>query len=114
MSIDTSTLENEIVTDLTAELNKQPTFDAQSLASKVKNAVREVMQRRNYGATSYKEQQILDDLQQFYSVIRNLALYDFSQIGAPFEESHSENSTNRSWVKRESLLGSVCAFVEVL
>ena len=113
-NIDTSVLVATIVADLSIELSTQPTFSPEVLESKVKNAINEVMLKRNYKATKYNEEQILDDLCRYYPVIRNVALYDFAQIGAPFEDSHNENSTSRSWVKRESLFASVVAFVDVL
>ena len=108
-------LQEEIIAELTIELSGQPTFNADVLAVKVKSAIREVKNRRNYQATSYTDEQIEKDLyDNYYSTIKNLALYDFAQIGAPFENSHSENSIGRSWVSRDEILRSVHAFVQVL
>ena len=107
-------LEQEVIAELTIELQGQPTFNAEVLKAKVRNAIREVKMKRNYIATSYTEQQIEQDLYNYYSVIKDVALYDFAQIGAPFESSHSENSTSRSWVERDELFKSVHAFVKVL
>lgn len=108
-------LQNEIVAELTVELSGQPTFNVEVLTVKVKGAIREVKNRRNYQATSYTDEQIEQDLyNNYYSTIKNLALYDFAQIGAPFESSHSENSIGRSWVNRDEILRSVHAFVQIL
>ena len=108
-------LQEEIIAELTIELSGQPTFNADVLAVKVKSAIREVKNRRNYQATSYTDEQIEKDLyDNYYSTIKNLALYDFAQIGAPFESSHSENSTSRSWVSRDEIFKGVHAFVQVL
>lgn len=106
-------LENEIITELTLELSNQPSFNADVLAIKVKNAIREVMMKRNYTATKYTEKQIEKDLYNYYTVIKSVALYDFAQIGAPFESGHSENSTSRNWVDRDELFKGVHAFVEI-
>ena len=108
-------LQDEIIAELTVELSGQPTFNADLLAIKVRNAIREVKMKRNYQATSYTAEQIEKDLyDNYFSVITNLALYDFAQIGAPFESSHSENSTSRSWVSRNEIFKGVHAFVQVL
>jgi CRISPR-associated endonuclease Csn1 len=41
------------------------------------------------------------------TTVKNVALYDYNQIGAEFQESHSENSVSRSWKEREKLYSSV-------
>lgn len=107
-------LQEEIVAELTIELSGQPTFNADVLKIKVASAIREVRQRRNYQATSYTDEQIEADLYNYYSVIKNLALYDFAQIGAPFESSHNENSISRSWISRDSIMNSVFPFAQIL
>lgn len=107
-------LEKEIIEELTIELSGEPTFNADVLAIKVKNAIREVKMKRNYQVTSYDENQIENDLYNYYAVIKNIALYDFAQIGAPFENSHSENSISRSWVSRDDLFKGVHSFVEII
>ena len=108
-------LEQEIVEELTAELEiADKNFNPALLAPKVRNAIREVKMKRNYAATSYSEQKIADDLYNYYSVIKDLALYDYSHIGGYFESSHSENSTSRTWISRDEILKGVHAFVKVL
>ncbi|MGN0378534.1 MAG: hypothetical protein ACI4EU_02990 [Butyrivibrio sp.] len=108
-------LQDEIISELTTELQGQPTFNADVLAIKVKNAIREVKNRRNYAATSYTDEQIEKDLyDNYYTNIKNLALYDFTQIGANFETSHSENSTSRTWVEREKMFNGIIPFAKVL
>ena len=107
-------LQNELVADLKTELKNDPNFDEDILKVKVKNAIRDVRQRRNYGATTYKEDKIAEDLESYYSVIRNVALYDYNQSGAEGQISHDENGISRSWVSRDSLFNGVVAFVKVL
>lgn len=107
-------LQTELVADLTTELKNDPSFDVDILTVKVKNAIRDVKSRRNYGATSYDDERIVKDLENFYSVIRSVALYDYNQMGVEGQESHSENSISRTWVSRDSLFNGVVAFVKVL
>lgn len=106
-------LQTELVADLTTELKNDPSFDVDILTVKVKNAIRDVKSRRNYDATLYDDERIVKDLENYYSVIRNVALYDYNQIGVEGQQSHSENSISRSWVSRDSLFNGVVAFVKV-
>ena len=100
------TLQDEIIADLTLELGAEPTFNADALKQKVINAIREVKKARKY-PSYYTEEQITMDLYDFYSNVRNIALYDYNKIGGEFEQSHNENSVNRSFVDRSSLFGGV-------
>lgn len=99
-------LQEELIADLTIELSKEPTFDSSVLTQKVINAIREVKKARKY-PSFYTDKQINEDLYEYYSNIRNIALYDFNKIGAEFEESHNENSISRSWVERNKLFNGV-------
>lgn len=107
-------IQDEVMQDLTTELQDEPNFSNEILAVKVKNAIRDVKLRRNYSATSYDEEQIASDLYNFYSVIVDLARYDYNKIGSEGESSHSENGVSRAYVSRDSILGNVYAFVNVL
>lgn len=109
-----STMQEEIIEELTSELEiTDENFNPALLAPKVKNAIREVKMKRNYMATSYSEKQIEDDLYNYYSVIKNLALYDYNTIGMEFQSASSENSTSRTMVSRDELLKGVHAFVRM-
>ena len=100
-------LEEEIIADLTAELQiTDKNFNPALLLSKVRNALREVKKARKY-PDYYTEEQITADMYEYYSNIRSLALYDYAQIGAYGEESHSENSTSRSWMDRSKCFAGV-------
>lgn len=107
MNVDTEKLKAEIVSDLTVELKSQPTFNAELLEAKVNNAIREVITLRGYENSGYSEEKFGKDLARYYSVIRNVALYDYAQIGAPFEVSHNENSVSRTWANRSDLFVGV-------
>ena len=106
-------LQDEIVAELTVELQDEPTFNVNILATKVRNAIREVKMKRNYQATSYTDEQVEKDVYNYFSVIKSVALYDYNQIGAEGEQSHSENSVSRTWVDRDDLFRGVHAFVKV-
>lgn len=100
-------MENELIEDLTAELQiTDELFNASLLEIKVKNAIKEVKRARNY-PSHYTEQMIDDDMERFYSQIRNIALYDYEQIGAENETSHSENNISRSFIDRDKLFAGI-------
>ncbi len=102
-------LVNEILEDLTIELGLAEDSDIAVLSSKVRNAYREVKRTRNY--QSGHTQEFIDrDMENFYSNIRELALYDFNQAGAEGQTSHSENGTSRVWKERRECLNGVVAF----
>ena len=103
---------NEIIAELTIELQNQPTFNADILANKVKGAYRKVRNRKCYENTSYSEEQINADLRaRHYQDILDMALYDFAKIGGYFGTSHSENSISRTWRTEDEILGNIVAFV---
>lgn len=107
-------LKENIISDLTIELQSDATFNTDILAVKVDNAIRELKMKRNYAATSFTAEQIQSDLEIYYSVIKSVALYDYNHIGAEGEQSHSENSVSRTWISRDDLFKGVHAFVKVL
>lgn len=106
-------IEQEIIAELSLELQNDPAFNIEILAIKVRNALREVIRARSY-PRNYTERKIEEDIRDYYSNIRNIALYDYNQIGSEFESNHSENSVSRSWVERERLFDGVYAFVKVI
>lgn len=107
-------IEQEIFADLSAELSvSDKNFNETLLLSKVRNAMREVKRARNY-PKSYTDSQIETDMYDYFSNIRNIALYDYNQIGAEGQTSSSENGTSRSYVDRDKLFCGICPFVRVL
>lgn len=107
-------LEQEIFADLSAELSiSDENFNETLLISKVRNAMREVKRARNY-PKSYTDSKIERDMYDYFSNIRNIALYDYNQIGGEFQSNSSENSTSRSWIDRSELFDGICPFVRVL
>lgn len=107
-------LEQEIFADLSAELSvSDENFNETLLLAKVRNAMREVKRARNYPKT-YTDSQIEADMYDYFSNIRNIALYDYNLIGNEGQQSGSENGTSRSYIDRNSLFGGICSFVRVL
>lgn len=98
----------EIITDLTTELmvTDGDLFNLPLLTSKVNNAVREVMAARRY-PKSYDDERIEDDLNNYYSSIRNLALYDYNQSGAEGQTSYSGDGNNIHYVDREKMFAQI-------
>lgn len=99
-------LEDEIVEDLKAELSTDATFNEALLLSKVRNALREVKRVRKY-PSYYTGEQIQSDMYEYFSNIRNIALYDYNLSGAEYETNHSENSVSRGFIDRNSLFGGI-------
>lgn len=108
-------LEQEILSELTTELKDSPEFNEDVLSIKVRNAIREVKSRREYGNSSYSEDQVEEDLyKNYYTTVYKLALYYYMKRGADFQNSHSENGISRSWNSEDDILRNVHAFVKVL
>ena len=100
---------NEVFEDLYDELGIDNEDDEKKLLNKVKNAVMEVRNRRSY-PSHFTENDIQKDLGMLHSNIYSLALYDYNQIGAEGQTSHSENGESRTWKDREDCLRGVFAW----
>lgn len=113
--IDYSELQSNIVSDLMSELSTTGKVNEDVLRNKVKLAIIEVMGKREYGNSTYTDEQIIDELStRFYSTIENLARYDYNQTGTEGQSSHSENSVSRIWLDRNKWLCDVHAFVKIM
>ena len=112
-SIIAEDLQEQIVDDLTVELSDDEAFNDNILEIKVRNAIREVKRKRNYPA-SYTTEMIEADLESYYDVIHDLALYEYNKVGAEGQTLHTEDDVQRSWVSKDDLLKGVHAFVSAL
>lgn len=100
-------MQTELIEDLTVELSiSDDDFNIQLLTQKVKNALREIKTARNY-PTSYTDEMIARDIQQYYSNARAIALYDYNKIGSDYEDSHSENGISMSFGDRDKLFSGI-------
>jgi hypothetical protein len=101
------TLEQELVADLTSELSESDElFNEKLMLSKIRNAIREVKRARKY-PDSYTDEMIEKDMYEFYSNIRNLALYDYNMIGIEGQSNNSEQGTTMAYVDRNKLFGGI-------
>lgn len=101
------TLEQEIVADLTDEISEDDElFNEKILLLKVRNALREVKRARKY-PSHYTDDMVNQDMYDYYSNIRNIALYDYNNTGSEFESSHSENSVSRTNIDRDKLFSGI-------
>lgn len=98
---------NELLDDLTAELSvADENFNASLLEIKIKGAYKEVKKARNF-PSNYTDEMINEEMDNFYSIIRSIALFDYNTIGAEFQKSSNENSVSRTWVNRETLFNGI-------
>ncbi|MFR5739589.1 MAG: hypothetical protein ACLUEC_10465 [Coprococcus sp.] len=100
---------NEVYKDLVVELRLVDESDKGQLYIKVKNAIREVVNRRAY-PSHFSKEDIRKDLEMLYSNIHDIALYDYNQIGVEGQVSHSDNTNTRTWKDREECLKGVFAW----
>ena len=107
-------LQAEILGDLTTELQGDAMFDVAKLTVKIKDAIRRVRLARKYEYTTYTKEKMGKDLyENYYSVVKDLALYYWNKIGAEFETSHDENDVSRTYISENEILGNVPAFVKI-
>lgn len=102
-------IQDEVFEDLYEDLGIDNSKDEEILTRKIKNAIREVKNRRSY-PSHFTDADIAADLEKLYSNIRELALYDYNQIGAEGQTSHSSNGTSRTWKDRDDCLKGVFAW----
>jgi hypothetical protein len=112
---------DEILEDLSIELGlmdpktknafEGKEHDIAILTSKIKNAYREIKKERSYPA-SYSDDAIVQDMEGFYSNIRELALYDYNQYGVEGQTAHSEGGESRTWKSRRECFNGVFSFCD--
>ena len=112
--VDTTAFETELNTDLAAELTGSGAVVlADVLAVKVKAVVRELLNIRNYEHSGMTDAEIEQDINRYYTQCMNVARYDYNQLGAEGEDSHSENGISRKYIDRGRLWGGVVPFAKV-
>lgn len=111
---DTTAFEKSITDALALEMSKDPTYDADVVASKVSAVVRELMQRRRYNKSGMSNFAIEADLENYYTQALNVARYDFNTIGAEGEDRHTENGIDRTFTERGKLWAGVVPIGRVI
>lgn len=86
--------------------------DTPLLQQLIKQAKSEIAKRRMYPST-YTQDDIEKDLENFEDTIINLVVYDRSQAGEAYMSSYSENGISRTWKNREELFVGVYPFVKI-
>lgn len=112
--VDTTAFETELNTDLAAEISASGNEVLTGvLAIKVKAVVRELLNIRNYENSGMTDWEIEQDLNRYYTQCMNVARFDYNQVGAEGEESHSENGISRKYVDRGKLWSGAVPFARV-
>lgn len=80
----------------------------------IEKAKQDIIGYRHY-PSSYTAEKIAEDVEsKYHNLLIDLVLYDYSVDGANYETNHSENGVNRTFATRESILGKVIPFCNVL
>ena len=109
-----SELAATIFEELETELHDEPLYREDVLSIKINDAIREVKRRRAYYNTSMTESEILADLENHYSIIKQAALVWYNRMGSEGELVHYENTVHRSYMYDDDIFSNVIAFVKVL
>lgn len=110
---------DELISNLLIDLSLDTGLDKEDersiniLSSKIQNAIREVKKCRNY-QEYHTDDFIASDLNDFYSNIRALALYDWNKRGVEGQSSHSSNGTSRGYEDRERCFNGIIPFADVI
>lgn len=101
-------LKQEIIDDIAAEVSVTDAdkYNETLLASKVGAAIHEVKRARHYPA-GYSEEMVEKDMADFYSNIRNIAMYDYNQIGAEGQTQYSADGASIHYVDRNKLFAGI-------
>lgn len=91
-----------IIEELTTELQNEVDFNVDILRLKVSNAYREVKQARNY-PKSYTESMITNDMDNFYTNVKAIALYDYNKVGAEGQTQYSADGESIHYVDRNKM-----------
>ena len=112
--VNTTAVETELNTDLSAEITGSGLEVLTDVLSvKVKAVVRELLSIRNYELSGMTDEEIEADIERYYTQCMNVARYDYDQLGAEGEDSHSENGISRKYVERGRLWAGVVPYARV-
>jgi hypothetical protein len=105
-------LQDEIIADLTTELQNEEDFSSELLTAKVKSAIREVATARNYPNT-YSDAVKEADMNNYYTQIKALAMYDYSKIGAEGQDNYSADGEVIKYSNRAKLFDGVLPIAQI-
>ena len=95
-----------IIEELTTELQNAVDFNVDILRLKVNNAYREVKQARNY-PSSYTDSMKEADMENFYTNIKAIALYDYNKVGAEGQTQYSADGESIHYVDRNKMFAGI-------
>lgn len=95
-----------IIEELTTELQNEVDFNVDILRLKVQNAYREVKQARNY-PSSYTDSMKEADMENFYTNVKALALYDYNKVGAEGQTQYSADGESIHYVDRNKMFAGI-------
>lgn len=95
-----------IIEELTTELQNEVDFNVDILRLKVNNAYREVKQARNY-PSSYTDSMKEADMENFYTNVKALALYDYNKVGAEGQTQYSADGESIHYVDRNKMFAGI-------
>jgi hypothetical protein len=104
-------MKNDILSEISVELSSENSFNRDFLSVKIVNAIREVKRARKY-PNFYTEEMIDADMEQFYPNVKNIALFDYNQIGIEWQSASSENGESRTFIDRNKLFYGIIPFAE--
>ena len=104
-------MKEQIFNNLKAELSTDGMVNDDLLKAKIDSACIEIKSTRNY-PKHYTDEMIDLDMEKFYSNIKNIALYDYNQVGIEGQSSSSENGENRTFIDRSKLFYGVIPFAK--
>lgn len=92
MSIET--MVSEIKADLLIELSGEANLNESLLESKIKGVIRELKTHRRYAKVGYTDAMIEEDIEQYYEIIKNIALVRYTKVGAEGQSNYSADGEN--------------------
>lgn len=95
-----------IIDELTTELQNEVDFNVDILRLKVSNAYREVKQARNY-PSSYTDSMKESDMENFYTNVKAIALYDYNKVGAEGQTQYSADGESIHYVDRNKMFAGI-------
>ena len=101
-------MKEEIFEELKTELTvtEGDKFNESLLRSKVNSAYRAVNTARKY-PPSYTDAMIEHDMEKYYTQVREIALYDYNQIGAEGQTQFTQDGVTVHYLERDKLFYGV-------
>lgn len=90
----TETMASQIKADLLIELSGEVNLNEALLLSKINGVIRELKANRRYAKVGYTQSMIEDDIEQFYEIIKNIALIRYTKVGAEGQSNYSADGEN--------------------